>query len=58
MELSDKGKDCPLNRYLPVLSLDAQELQQGFNMCRIYHTADSNYPREDVYHPSLVGAIT
>jgi hypothetical protein len=32
MERSDRGKYCPLYRYLPVLTLDAQELQQGFNM--------------------------
>ena len=32
VERSDRGKDCSLYRYLPVLSLDAQELKQGFNM--------------------------
>jgi hypothetical protein len=32
MERSDRGKYCPLYRYLPVFTLDAQELQQGFNM--------------------------
>ena len=32
MERSDRRKDCSLYRHLPVLSLDAQKLQQGFNM--------------------------
>jgi hypothetical protein len=58
MERSDRGEYCPLYRYLPVLTLDAQELQQGFNMERIYRATDSHHPRKHVYHPSLVGVVT
>jgi hypothetical protein len=36
--------------------LDANEFQEGFNMCGIDYTFDSNYPREDVDYPALLRA--
>ncbi len=46
-----------LSRHLPVFLLYANEFQEGFDMCCIEHTSDSDYPREDVDYPTLLGVV-
>jgi hypothetical protein len=31
--------------------------KEGFNICGIDHTSDSDYPREDVDYPTLLGVV-
>ena len=51
VEHPDRGENCALNRYLPLLLLDTQELQQGFDMEGIDQAADPHHPREHMHRP-------
>jgi hypothetical protein len=57
MERSDRREYRTLSRHLPVFLLYAHEFQEGFNMCWIDHTSDSDNPWKDVDFPTLLGVV-
>jgi hypothetical protein len=57
MKRSDRFENRTLSRHLPVFLLYANEFQEGFNVCWIEHTSDSDHPREDVDYPTLLGVV-
>jgi hypothetical protein len=57
MKPADRSEYQTLSRHLPVFLLYANQFQEGFDMCRIDHTSDSDYPREDVDYPTLLSVV-
>jgi hypothetical protein len=54
---SNGSKCCLLHRNSPVLPLDAEKLQEGIHVGRVYHPPDPHHPRKDMHHPALVGVV-
>ncbi len=57
MKRSDRSEYRTLSHHLQMCLLYANEFQEGFNMCWIDHTSDSNHPREDVDYPTLLSVV-